>query len=145
METDQSLQNEIAALKNENLEYKESHERFETVFENSKLGNKIISADLKILQVNPAMVKLLGYDHKDEIIGSNIFDYAPDYCHKDWEVLRKKLWQKEMPSFSLETCLMKKDGTLIWCQVTSILFPDNGKTLGYTIIEDTTEKYYLKL
>ena len=145
METDQSLQNEIAELKKQNQEYKESHERFETVFENSKLGNKIISADLKILQVNQAMVTLLGYDHKEEIIGSNIFDYAPDYCHKDWEVLRKKLWQKEMPSFSLETCLMKKDGTLIWCQVTSILFPDNSKTLGYTIIEDTTEKYYFKL
>jgi PAS domain S-box-containing protein len=145
METNQSLQNEISALKKENQEYKESHSRFETVFENSKLGNKIISADLKILQVNPAMVALLGYDHKEEIIGSNIFDYAPDYCHKGWEVLREKLWHKEMPSFSLETCLMKKDGTLIWCQVTSILFPDRGGTLGYTIIEDITEKYYLRL
>lgn len=145
METDQSLQREIAALKKENLEYKESHTRFETVFENSKLGNKIISADLKILQVNPAMVTLLGYESKEEIIGKEILDYAPDYCHGDWKVLQHKLWKKDTPSFSLETCLMKKDGTLIWCQVTSILFADHGKTLGYTIIEDVTEKYYLKL
>jgi signal transduction histidine kinase len=28
--------------------------------------------------------------------------------------------------------------------VTSILFPDNGDTLGYTIIEDVTEKYNLR-
>jgi len=145
MKTHQLLQNEIAALKKENREYRESHSRFETVFENSRLGNKIISAELKILQVNPAMVTLLGYDNKEEIIGSKIFDYAPDYCHKDWKVLQERLWQKATPSFSLETCLIKRDGTLIWCQVTSILFPDHGETLGYTIIEDVTEKYYLKL
>jgi len=35
METNLSLQEEIAALKKENLEYRESHSRFETVFENS--------------------------------------------------------------------------------------------------------------
>ncbi|WP_461450412.1 PAS domain S-box protein [Mucilaginibacter sp.] len=46
---------------------------------------------------------------------------------------------KGLTSFSLETCFRKKDGTIIWCQVTSILFPDSGETLGYTIIEDITE------
>ena len=37
-----------------------------------------------------------------------------------------------------------KDGSVIWCQVTSILFRDNGETLGYTIIEDITEQYKLR-
>lgn len=45
--------------------YQESQIRFRTVFENSRLGNKIIGRDLKILQVNPAMVALLGYDNKE--------------------------------------------------------------------------------
>jgi PAS domain S-box-containing protein len=139
------LKNAIETLKRENLEYQESQTRFKTVFENSKLGNKIISPELKILQVNPAMVALLGYDNKEDIIGSKILDYAPDHCHKDWKVLQEKLWQKSMPSFSLETCLLRKDGTLIWCQVTSILFTDNGETLGYTIIENVTEKHLLRI
>jgi PAS domain S-box-containing protein len=138
------LQNAIETLKKENFEYQDSQTRFKTVFENSKLGNKIISPELKILQVNPAMVQLLGYDTKEEIIGTKILDYAPDYCHKDWKILQEKLWQKSMPSFSLESCLLKKDGTLMWCQITSILFPDNGETLGYTIIEDVTEKHLLR-
>jgi PAS domain S-box-containing protein len=120
-------------------------ERFETVFENSPFGNKIISSDLRIKQVNPALISLLGYDKKEELIGTKILDFAPDYCHKDWALLQVKLWKKLTPSFSLESCLLKKDGTLIWCQITSILFEDHGETLGYTIIEDITEKYYLRL
>jgi len=148
------LEAEIAELKSKeqladclssDREYQESQVRFRTVFEASRLGNKIISPELKILQVNPAMVALLGYDTKEEIIGTVIFDYAPPDCHKDWRFLQQKLWQKATPSFSLETCLQRKNGTIIWCQVTSILFPDKGETLGYTIIEDITEKYNLRL
>ncbi len=145
MDTIQSLQNVIIALRKESLEYQESQLRFKTVFEHSRLGNKIINPDLKILQVNSAMVALLGYDTKEELIGTKILDYAPTYCHKDWRFLQEKLWQKFMPSFSLETCLAKKDGTIIWCQITSIIFPDNGTTLGYTTIEDVTEKHKSRL
>jgi PAS domain S-box-containing protein len=139
-----SLQQEIAALKKENEAFRESQLRFTTIFENSRLGNKIIGSDLKILQLNAAMVALLGYDHKEEIIGTKIIQYAPPDHHQDWSFLQEKLWEKSTPSFSLETRLIKKDGTVIWCQVTSILFPDNGVTLGYTIIEDVTEKYNLR-
>jgi PAS domain S-box-containing protein len=122
----------------------ENQRRFKTVFENSRLGNKIMSSDLKIMQVNPALVHLLGYTKKDELIGKAILDYAPGDCHKDWKLLQDKLWQKSMASFSLETCLIRKGGEIIWVHVTSILFPDNGKTLGYTIIEDVTERRILR-
>jgi PAS domain S-box-containing protein len=124
--------------------YQESQVRFRTIFETSKLGNKVISSDLKILQVNAAMVGLLGYDHKEEIIGTRILDYAPAEFHAHWRLLQKKLWETNMPSFTLETCLRKKDGTIIWCQVNSILFSDHGEVLGYTIIEDITEQHELK-
>jgi PAS domain S-box-containing protein len=91
------------------------------------------------------MVTLLGFESKEEVIGTKILDYSPPECHKDWRFLQEKLWQKATPSFSLETRLQRQDGTIIWCQVTSILFPDNGEILGYTIFEDITEKYNLRL
>ncbi|WP_158800098.1 ATP-binding protein [Pedobacter sp. L105] len=124
--------------------YEESQVRFQTVFECSSLGNKIISSDLKIMEVNAAMLKVLGYKTKDEIIGTRIFDYVPEEYQKDWRILQQNLWNKKTPSFSLETCLMKKDGTVIWCRVTSILFTDQGETLGYTIIEDISEQHKLR-
>ena len=59
------------------LMYQESQIRFRTVFEYSRLGSKIISSDLKIIQVNPALVALLGYSNKEEIIGRQILNYTP--------------------------------------------------------------------
>jgi PAS domain S-box-containing protein len=134
----------IRSLHKEIADLKESQTRFKTVFENSRLGNKIISSDLKILEINLALVNLLGYAEKEDLIGKAILDYAPEQCHKDWKLLQGKLWQKSMPSFSLETCLIRKDGTIVWCQVTSILFTDNGETFGYTIIEDVSERHNLR-
>ena len=119
--------------------YKESLERFRTVFEYSKLGNKIISSDLKIIQVNPALTKLMGYS-EEELVGSRILDYAHPEYKNDWFVLQKQLWAKQTPSFSLETCLIRKDGSQLPCNVNSILFPDGGQTLGFTTIEDISAR-----
>ncbi len=128
----------------EHPDNKESHDRFQTVFESSSLGNKIISSDLKILQVNPALVTLLGYSSKQDIIGTRILDYSPLDHHQHWQTLQENLWTHASSSFSLETALIKKDGSVIWCQVNSILFQDEGETLGYTIIEDITNHHRLR-
>jgi PAS domain S-box-containing protein len=148
------LKKEIRQLKSEKdsvrithqeyADYNDSQIRFRTIFETSRLGNKIITPDLRILQVNPAMVALLGFEIKEDIIGTRILDYAPLDCQDDWRLLQNNLWNHNTPSFSLETCLRKKDGTVFWCQVTSILFQDQGQTLGYTIIENITEQHQLK-
>lgn len=125
--------------------YEQSQSRFETIFEASSLGNKIISSDLKIIRVNPAMLALLGYEHKEDIIGTRILDYTPSEHHKDWAALQERLWKTKMPSFSLETRLIKKDGSVIWCKVNSVLFEDQGETFGYTTIDDITEQHQLKM
>lgn len=118
---------------------------FKTIFEASRLGNKIIDSDLNIIEVNMALVTLLGYKHKQEVIGKRILEYVPDNRRSDWKLLQENLWENATPSFSLETCLIKKDGTLIWCQVTSILFLNQEDRFGYTIIEDITEQHNLRL
>lgn len=143
----QNLRSQNVLLKKGSVDdkaYHESQMRFHTVFESSRLGNKIISQDLKILEVNQAMVTLLGYRDKKDIIGTTIFDYSPPEFKKDWNILHKNLWEKRMPSFSIETCLRKRDGSIIWCNITSILFMDNGLNLGYTIFEDITEQHKLR-
>jgi PAS domain S-box-containing protein len=147
MLADTTLAKENAALKLEIQQLKtfDHPERFRTIFEYSLLANKIIDAELRIIQVNAALVKLLGYEIKEDIIGSRILDYSPEADHAHWRLLQKHLWEKKTAFFSLETSLIKKDGTVIWCLVTSILFPDKTGPLGYTIIENVTEQRLLKL
>lgn len=124
--------------------YEESQSRFETIFKQSKLGNKIIGPDLRIVQINPVMQTMLGYSEQ-EIIGTGIAAFAhPDFIHH-WHELQENLWTKQIPSFQIDTCLIKKDGSTLWCQVTSIVFRDNGAMLGYTIVEDISERKALEI
>jgi PAS domain S-box-containing protein len=156
-----ALKSEIAQLRKENEQFKAlaatpevlTHNgvpeadlvRYKTVFDTSRLGNKIINSDLIILDINPALVKLLGFQSEEQVIGTRILDYAPAEFHKDWLIFQENLWHKSTPSFSLDTCLAKQDGTVVWVHVTSILFQDQEETLGFTVIEDITEQHDLRL
>ncbi len=115
--------------------YEESQERFRTIFEQSQFGNKIITSNLEIIQANNALHEMLGYSAQ-ELVGTRIIDRVhPDYIPA-WHDLQENLWTKKIPFFQIETCLVRKDGSHMRCQVTSILFHDNQATLGYTTLED---------
>ncbi|GAA3990740.1 hypothetical protein GCM10022407_39030 [Hymenobacter antarcticus] len=88
-----------------------SQDRFRTVFENSPLGQKIIDPDLVIRQANPAVLAMLGLTHPEELVGHQILEFThPDY-HAHWHDLQERLWKHKMPRFSLETCLVRADGS----------------------------------
>jgi two-component system sensor histidine kinase VicK len=117
-----------------------SQDRFRTVFENSPLGQKIIDSDLVIRQANSAVLAMLGLTHPDELVGHQILEFTHPHYHTHWHDLQERLWKHKMPHFRLETCLVRADGSSFWCQVNSILFPDEGGELGYSILEDITER-----
>jgi len=156
MDTLESLKKEIACQKIiiRDLEVKanstskkilkEDEHIFRTIFETSKLSNKVIGSDLVILQVNAAMVKLLGLTSKEEIIGKKILDFSPKEYHKHWKRLQMELWRTPKAYFKLETGLTKTDGSEIWCHVVSILFKEGDQTFGYTVIEDITKQHILR-
>lgn len=124
--------------------YEESQSRFETIFYKSQIGNKIIAPDLRIMQINEVLLEMLGYA-EEEVVGKKVIEFAhPDFIHH-WHELQENLWMKQIPSFQIETCLVRKDGSSFWCQVTSIVFRDNEASLGYTIVEDISERKALEL
>ena len=120
--------------------YEQSQARFRAVFENSPQGKKIIGPDLQILQANQALATLLGRQHPQELVGRRILEFAHPHHLSDWDLLQESLWDQHLPSFSLETCLVRPDGSSFWCQVTSVLFPDENQLLGYTTLEDISER-----
>jgi two-component system sensor histidine kinase VicK len=150
-----TLQAELELLRAERIEkaahqaladrYHESQVRFRTVFDSSPFGQKIISSDLIIRQVNPAVLAMLGCASQDEVVGHQIMEFAHPDHRNDWRYLQQRLWHHNLPSFSLETCLVRRDGSSFWCQVTSIRFPDNGEELGFTQLEDISERKALEL
>jgi two-component system sensor histidine kinase VicK len=125
--------------------YEQSQVRFRTVFEQSPLGQKIIDANLTIRQANPAVVALLGLAGIDELVGRPILDFTHPDHRADWQHLQQSLWAHETPHFTLETCLVRKDGTTFWCRVTSVLFSDEEGELGYTTLEDISTRKAVEL
>ncbi len=125
--------------------YEQSQVRFRTVFDQSPLGQKIIDADLIIRQANPAVIAMLGFTRTDELVGRRILEFThPDY-RADWARLQESLWAHRTPYFTLETCLIRQSGASFWCQVTSVLFQDEDGELGYTTLEDISERKELAL
>lgn len=124
--------------------YEQSQVRFRTVFENAPLGQKIITPDLTIRQANPEVVKMLGCAGVDDLVGRKIIEFAHPDNRADWQELQKRLWEHKMPAFTLETCLVRCDGTSFWCRVNSVLFPDEDGELGYTILEDISDRKNLE-
>lgn len=117
---------------------------FRTVFEHSPLGQKIINPGLLIRQANPALVAMLGLARRDEVEGRRILEFTHPHYRADWDHLQERLWGHHIPTFTFETCLVRADGSSFWCQVHSVLFPNQGEELGYTTLIDTTEHKELK-
>lgn len=156
-----SLEAQLAALQAENRllraeralaqtqqaasdEREQQQARFRTIFDHSPFGQLIITPDLLIQQANQAAGELLDYPHPAAIIGHQILAFAhPDY-QADWLFLQDRLWHHHLPSFTLETCLQRADGSVLWCQVTSIRFVDGEQVLGYTQLEDISERKNLE-
>ena len=124
--------------------FEQSQVRFRTVFDHSPLGNKIIDSELHIRQANPAVVAMLGFTHPRELVGHKIIEFAHPDFRNDWHNLQEHLWQHKTPYFVLETCLKRQNGSSFWCQVTSVLFEDEDEELGYTSLEDITQRKALE-
>jgi len=119
--------------------------RFRSVFDNSPFGQLLITPDLLIRQANQAAERLLGCTSLAEVVGHQLLEFAhPDHV-ADWHFLQEWLWHHQLPSFTLETCLLLPDGSSRWCQVTSIRFPDGDQQLGHTQFEDISQRKALEL
>jgi hypothetical protein len=88
---------------------------------------------------------MLGCAGVEDLVGRKIMEFAhPDY-QADWQYLQQRLWQHKLPHFTLETCLVRCDGSSFWCQVTSIRFPEGEQELGYTLLEGISDRKALEL
>ena len=125
--------------------YQESQDRFRTVFDNSPFGQQIITSDLVIRQVNGAVLEMLEYDRPEDVVGHQMLEFVHPDHRDDWRFWQERLWAHELPSFTLETCLVRADGSPLWCQVTSIRFLDGDEELGHTQLEDISERKTMEL
>jgi PAS domain S-box-containing protein len=122
-------------------ELRESETRLRSTFEQAAVGIANISLDHRFINVNQRFADIVGYT-KEELAGKTFLDITyPGDIQREVELVQKLL-NREVATFSTEKRYVKKDGSLVWANVTaSIVRNSDGSSLyGLAVVEDITER-----
>lgn len=118
-----------------------NEERFRLLFEHSPIGIALVSPDYRLAQVNQALCEMLGYT-ESELQRLTFIDIThPDDLASDLEQA-KRLFAGEISSYRLSKRYLRKDGSLVWIQMTAtIIRGRHGEPLyGVGLIENISER-----
>lgn len=132
---------DVTAAKQTEVALRESEERFRAMFNQAAVGITLVGLDGRFLQINPALCEITGYSH-EELIQMNFQEIThPDDLEVDWENARRVV-AKEISGYSLEKRYIRKDGSIVWANLTSSAVWDaNGQPMyALGIIEDISHR-----
>jgi len=125
---------DITERKNAEAALLESEARFRRLSASAVEGVVLLDSG-KVLDANLAMVRILGYEHAEELIGLNGWQFVPR--DKRLSVIRKirDNWQDYF-----ETMIQSQDGTLIPVEVIGSRLPHQDHTIGVVAIRDMRQQ-----
>jgi two-component system NtrC family sensor kinase len=97
--------------------------RFTELFETLQEGIYIVTPDGKILEVNPALVRMLGYDSRDELLAKQVSEIFVDEAQRN--SVTREVNHQPAPE-SIEITLRRKDGQQVICLNTASAVRDSG-------------------
>jgi diguanylate cyclase (GGDEF)-like protein/PAS domain S-box-containing protein len=115
--------------------------RFRIMFERAPIGIVRVDERGRTLAANPAMEKMLGYT-SDELAAMSFVEYThPDDVERNLELFRELLAGR-LDYYQFEKRSYRKDGELIWFQVTASLERDaEGRPkAAVSMLEDITAR-----
>ena len=119
----------------------ESEGRFRLTFDQAPIGAAILGLDRRYVRVNEALCRFLNCP-AEELIGKSVAEVThPEDREIDVEQCRA-LEEGRLDLVRIDKRYLRKDGSVVWCQVTVRLLRDSdGRALYFlTMVEDTTER-----
>jgi diguanylate cyclase (GGDEF)-like protein/PAS domain S-box-containing protein len=115
--------------------------RYRTIFEGASIGILRVEADGHMVEANPAMEEMLGYTAA-ELAEMDLRRYTHAEDVEGNLALFKEMMAGERDSYQLEKRCYRKDGTLIWVQVTAALERDaqGEPKFAISMLENITER-----
>jgi len=116
-----------------------SEARFTELFETLQEGIYIVTPDDKILEVNPALVQMLGYSSREELLGKKVSQVFVD--EEQRSLITREVNSQPSPQ-GREIILRRKDGQPLVCLNTASAVRDTGgKIVRYQgALADITER-----
>ncbi|OPX17629.1 hypothetical protein BXT86_05495 [candidate division WOR-3 bacterium 4484_100] len=132
---------DITVLKRAEQALRESEEKYKTLTDNINVGiyRNTVGEKGRFIEVNPALVKMFGFQNRDELLDLNVSDLyqnPEDRKRFNQKILKEGFVKNEILH------LRKKDGTPFIASVSAVVVKDEkGNQVYYDgIIEDITER-----
>ena len=126
------LEREIAERERAEEALRENEGRFRGTFENAAVGIAHKAADGRFLRVNEKYCEIVGYS-RDELLERTFCDIThPDNLAAELERYTA-LMRGDLPSYTLEKRYLRKDGSLIWIDLSVSLQRDAAGQPAYAI------------
>ncbi len=131
---------DITERKKAELALKESEERYRILFENAQIGIYQTSPNGKIINANPAILQMLGYESLDELYNINI--ETDGYSDNNDRQKFKKIIEEHGYVSNMESVWKKKNGEIINIIENAKVVRDSKGTILYYdgFVENITER-----
>jgi PAS domain S-box-containing protein len=127
------LSAKIASERQKALELAQENEnRFLATFEQAAVGIALVGLNGEWLKLNPKYCEILGFS-ADELMGNTFLNvtYADD-LNTDLDLYRRLL-KGELDHYQVEKRYLRKDGSLVWVNLTVSTVRDEHKSAVYAI------------
>lgn len=130
------MQEEIELMRQR---HQKDQDDFQSIFDDSCKGRKILDTDLMILNANERVSVCLCYS-MDELKGKCFLDFIHPDFRIEWQTLGKVIKQKKELVYCRDTCLLKSDGSSFWCHISVMLLTYQNQPCCYLALEDISER-----
>ncbi|MBL7048761.1 MAG: PAS domain S-box protein [Nitrospira sp.] len=116
-----------------------AEERFSTIFRSSPVGMCTTSPDGTLIELNPALHNMLGYDEGE--LQTNFAAITHPEDRDENIVALKDMLDGKQDSYKLEKRYIRKDGSILWAKlsVTAVRNAANKLKYSFALIEDISE------
>ncbi|WP_142786339.1 PAS domain-containing hybrid sensor histidine kinase/response regulator [Changchengzhania lutea] len=135
---------DIDEKRKQELQMKETKERFEKIFTNSSIGILLVNTDNKVLMVNHAVLKTFGFNKSDneKVLNMTFKDMIHPDDLEEAKLYRQKLLAGKINSYKTEARYYTAKGNMIWCTIYTSMVRgyEDSDDLIITQVEDITER-----
>lgn len=119
----------------------ESEQRFRATFEQAAVGIAQVSLDGQFLRLNQKFCEIVGYT-REELLALTFQDIThPDDLEADLDYLRQLL-AGDIPHYSMEKRYFRKNGSIVWINLTVGLerYPSGEPNYAIAVIQDISDR-----
>jgi diguanylate cyclase (GGDEF)-like protein/PAS domain S-box-containing protein len=132
---------DITQRRRAELELREKTERLDRIYAGAAIGIALVDRDGRVVEGNPALAELLGYD-LDELAGTTFRTHVHRDDASHALALDRELLDGDRETYRLEQRYVRKNGEILWGALAVSLMRDASGTPQFAIhmIENVTER-----